>query len=237
MNLAIVLFQWKDGFFRLLRKFTNDPYDAFGIIYDDYFLVMNIYNGRKPNWWNEREVSFEEFKANPRIESCYYISIDVKDLGIRGKMMLSSTISQFSGRKKTLEQFLKNCLIDRQEFSGRIGIQFLKSFLKGINRWRGDILDNGKLIVQSSADNIQVERDIQTLVEVIKKLIDHSEKPFEEEDVNTKFRKYINISGDGIENLSTEALLEIRRQIDSEENFSSEWLTLSSKINDELSKR
>jgi len=203
MNSAIVLFQWNDEFFRLLRQFSNDPYDAFGIIYDGYFLIMNIYNGKEEN--------------------------------IRGKMALSSTISRFSDKKKTLKQFLKDCLIEKQEFSQRIGIQFLKNFLKSINQWREDILDSGKLIVQSVDEkNIQVRRDIQTLVQVIKELFITAPFEIAEEE---KCQSYLDMTGDGIETLSIETLLEIRRQIDSEENFSSEWLSISSKINDELTKR
>lgn len=128
---AIVFIQYQDAFFKLLRQFTNDPYDAVGLKCGKTFTVLNMYDGRKPKWW--KKCSFDEFKENPFVASLVIYPFSPTHVStLRLKMALSSAITSFSEKKKDLGSFLEDFFLRNQVFEERVGYLFICKVLENM---------------------------------------------------------------------------------------------------------
>jgi len=128
---AIVFIQYQDPFFKLLRQFTHDPYDAVGLKCGKTFTVLNIYDGRKPKWW--KKCSFAEFKENPFVDSLViYPFLPTHVETLRLKLALSSAIASFSEKKKDLKKFLEDLFLRNQVFEERVGYLFICKVLENM---------------------------------------------------------------------------------------------------------
>jgi len=128
---AIVFIRWKDAFFKLLRQYTGDPYDAVGIRCGKIFTVLNIYDGKKPKWWEK--CKFSDFKENEYVENlCIHPFKKKYVTTLRLKIALSSAITIFSDKKCDLRTFLEDFFLRRQSFEERIGYLYVCKILENI---------------------------------------------------------------------------------------------------------